>query len=272
MTLVVANGARLNLKERGSGPPLLLLHGFTGTALTWDPFLDDWSGFRCLAVDMIGHGLSDAPADVSRYSLDRVIDDLTALLSQLSVRSAAVLGYSMGGRLALNLALRAPDMMRAVILESANPGIENAADREARIGKDEELARSIEADGIGRFVDSWANQPIFSSQSTLPIPTQTKLREQRLGNDPHGLANCLRGLGLGHQMPLWSRLDSISDPVLLLAGALDRKYCEIGQRMADAFPQAKLEIVPEAGHAVHLEQPGSFSAIVSSFLREHIAS
>ena len=271
MTLVAANGVRLNLEERGSGPPLLLLHGFTGTALTWEPFLDGWSEFRCLAVDMIGHGLSDAPADVSRYSSDRLVDDLMTLLDEFSIRSLAVLGYSMGGRLALNLALRAPDMVRAVILENTNPGIEDADDREARIGRDEELARSIEADGIVRFVDNWANQPILSSQSTLPSPTQTKLREQRLRNDPHGLANCLRGLGLGQQRPLWSRLDSVSAPVLLLAGALDRKYCELGQRMADAFPQAKLEIVPEAGHAVHLEQPGSFSAIVSRFLREHIA-
>ena len=271
MTLVVANGARLNLEERGSGPPLLLLHGFTGTALTWEPFLDGWSDFRCLAVDMIGHGLSDAPADVRRYSPDRVVDDLMAVLDELSVRSAAVLGYSMGGRIALHLALRAPELVRAVILESTSPGIEDADDREARIGKDEELARRIKTEGIVRFVDDWTNQPIFSSQSTLPSPTRTKLREQRLRNDPRGLANCLRGLGLGHQRPLWSRLDSVSAPVLLLAGALDRKYCQLGQRMADAFPQAKLEIVPEAGHAVHLEQPGSFSAIVSKFLREHLA-
>ena len=272
MTLVVANGARLNLKERGSGPPLLLLHGFTGTALTWEPFLDGWSEFRCLAVDIIGHGLSDAPADVSRYSPDRVVDDLTVLLDELSVRSAAVLGYSMGGRLALNLALRAPPMVRAVILESTNPGIEDSNDREARIEKDEALARRITDEGIARFVDNWANQPVFSSQSSLPTPTRTKLREQRLGNDPRGLANCLRGLGLGRQGPLWSRLDSVSAPVLLLAGSLDRKYCELGQRMANAFPRAKLEIVPEAGHAVHLEQPESFSAIVSKFLREHLAS
>src|SRR5688572_27719695 len=121
-------GIELNVEVAGDGPALLLLHGFTGDISTWEPFLDAWKAFKTIRVDIVGHGASDAPADSSRYSMDEAVEDLTAVLDQLGVEKTALVGYSMGGRVALHLALAAPERISALILESASPGIEEATE------------------------------------------------------------------------------------------------------------------------------------------------
>ena len=263
---IAVNGVHLNVDVRGQGPALLLLHGFTGSAATWTPHLDAWRGFTTVAVDLLGHGASDCPADQRRYRMERCAEDLVALLDRLDVRRAAVLGYSMGGRIALRLALQAPERLWAMVLESASPGIEDASEREERARSDADLAEAIERDGVEAFLERWQALPLFASQARLPAALQEELRRQRLRNDPRGLASSLRGMGAGQQEPLLARMGGIRMPVLAIAGALDDKYCALARRMAVALPCARTEIVPDAGHAVHLERPQAFAGAARGFL------
>ena len=278
MTRVAVNGVHLNVQLQGEGPALLLLHGFTGSSATWMPHLSasgGWRGFTTVAVDLLGHGDSDCPPDPRRYGMERCVEDLTALLDQLGVRRVAVVGYSMGGRVALHLALSASggaDRLWALVLESASPGIEDASEREERLRSDAAVAEAIEREGIAAFVDRWQAQPLFATQGRLPATARERLRRQRLRNDPVGLGNSLRGMGAGAQEPVFDRLSEIRTPTLVLAGSEDEKYCALARRTAAALPRARLQIVPEAGHAVHLERPGAFAEAVREFLEECLPS
>ncbi len=253
----------------GSGAPLLLLHGFTGSAATWKPLLSHVTPRRwVIAPDLIGHGGSDAPADSARYRLERCVNDLLTLLDVLEVAQVDLLGYSMGGRVALHLALAAPQRIRRLLLESASPGLTDPAERSVRAQSDNDLADAIERDGIATFVAHWERLSLFASQEVLPSAVREKLRAQRLQNRPVGLANSLRGMGAGQQAPLWECLPELTMPVLLLVGAQDCKYCDIASRMEQLLPTAHVSVVADAGHAVHLEQPDCFAQLVRDFFEE----
>jgi 2-succinyl-6-hydroxy-2,4-cyclohexadiene-1-carboxylate synthase len=267
VTRIPVNGIELNVEVSGEGRPLLLLHGFTGDTSTW-AFLRAPEGVRTIAIDVIGHGASDAPADPERYSMAHAVRDLTAVLDTLDIEQTAVLGYSMGGRLALHFALNAPERLNALLLESASPGIEDASERAVRIEADDQLADSIERDGIEAFVDYWQALPLFASQSCLPVAVQAEQRRRRLRQSPRGMANSLRGMGAGRQDFLSARLYEIRAPTLLIAGALDQRYANLTETMGSLIKQARVEIVPGAGHAVHLEQPGIFETSIWRFLRD----
>ncbi len=266
MSRIAVNGVNLNVEVTGEGPAVLLLHGFTGSAATWAPFREAWPGFSLVTVDLLGHGASDYPADPGRYAMERCVEDLLALLDALGIEWTAVLGYSLGGRVALHLALAAPQRLWALVLESASPGIDDPGERAARRESDEALAEAIQREGVEAFVARWESQPLFASQARLPAAVRDELRSQRLGNSAQGLANSLRGMSAAAQEPLWDRSREVQVPALLIAGALDAKYCALAQRMAVALPCARLEIVPDAGHAVHLEQPKAFAGAVRAFL------
>jgi len=251
----------------GEGPALLLLHGFTGSAGTWRPHLPALARWRrCVAPDLLGHGRSEAPADPARYRLEAAVADLAALLDRLGIEQVDVLGYSMGGRLALALATEHPGRVGALILESSSPGIDDPERRARRRAEDEALAALLEREGIGPFVDRWESLPLFASQARLPPGVRAALREQRLAQRPQGLAGSLRGMGQGVQPPLWDRLGRLQLPVLLVAGELDPGYVELARAMAARLPDAELRVVAGAGHAVHLEAPGEFTARVVDFL------
>ncbi|MBX5449435.1 2-succinyl-6-hydroxy-2,4-cyclohexadiene-1-carboxylate synthase [Thermogemmatispora sp.] len=248
-------------------PVLVLLHGFTGSALGWGSLLEELAtaGLSIVALDLHGHGLSDAPSDPERYSMEHCRADLLEALRQLGIApgEAILLGYSLGGRIALYCAFSG--FFRALILESASAGIADPQEREERRRQDEELAASIEREGVAAFVARWEQQPLFASQQRLPEELRAALRAQRLANRAEGLAGSLRGVGTGVQPPLYARLPELQLPVLLICGALDEKFCAIGREMAALLPQARLAIVPEAGHTVHLEQPARFLELVLSF-------
>jgi len=265
--LLPINDITLNVEQSGTGRPLLLLHGFTGSAATWMPLIAALPPhFRIIAPDLIGHGRSDSPPDAQRYRMERCVADLLALLDALEIARADVLGYSMGGRLALQLAVAAPERVGALVLESSSPGIADAAERHARAAADEALADSIMREGLAAFAERWERLPLFASQDVLPDDTRARLHAQRLQNDPGGLANSLRGMGTGNQESLWDRLSTLDVQTLLIAGALDAKYCALAHQMAVALPNARTVIVPNAGHAVHLEQPNVFLNNVLEFL------
>lgn len=260
------NGQPYFFEVTGSGPPLLLLHGFTGGAANWRPLLPTFAAhFRVVTVDLLGHGRSAQPADPARYRMPHAAADLVALLDALELERAHVLGYSMGGRLALYTAVHFPQRITSLVLESSSPGLATEAERAARRAQDEALADWIEAHGIAAFVDRWEQLPLWASQARLPQEQRAALRAQRLQNSPTGLANSLRGMGTGAQPNLWPWLPELDLPVLLLAGALDDKFVAIGREMAADLPRARLEIVPDAGHTLHWERPLAFSQIVLEF-------
>ena len=268
-THIHVNGVSISIEERGTTeqPTIVLLHGFTGSTASWGKHLVTLAnhGFRVIALDMLGHGQSDAPMDSQRYTIEHCEADILAVLDALGVQKGAaiLLGYSMGGRIALYTAFSG--FFRALVLESASPGLIDPLERAQRKRSDEQLATRIERDGIEAFVEYWERLPLFASQQRLPYEQQQALHEQRLHNRPLGLANSLRGVGTGVQPALQERLATLPIPVLLLAGILDTKFCAIAQHMAQFLPQAELHIVPNAGHTVHLEQPELFDHIVISF-------
>lgn len=268
---IAVNGLHMGVTTWGDALPhqqtLVLLHGFTGSAASWSALLPDLqtAKHRVVALDLLGHGQSDAPADPTRYSIEHCRADLLAVLRSLGVASgeAILLGYSMGGRMALYAACSG--FFRALILESASPGLDQPAEREERRQSDNALAARIERAGIEAFVNEWEQLPLFASLHNLPPKVQTTLRSQRLHNSPTGLANSLRGAGTGTQPSLYARLPTLTLPVLLLAGELDKKFCTLAREMARQLPQAHLQLVPSAGHTIHLEQPEMFTRLVHRF-------
>lgn len=270
MARVEINGITLNVEVAGAGPPLLVLHGFTGSVATWHEHLPAFTRHnRVIAVDLIGHGASDAPRDAARYSMAHCACDLLAVCHHLHAEHFALLGYSMGARLALCLAAAAPERISALVLESGSPGLADSAERAARRASDEALAIRIEREGVEAFVAAWETLPLFASQRTLPPQVRKRLRMQRLRNSPLGLANSLRGMGLGAQESLWGRLGEITAPTLLIAGALDHKFQNIAQEMVKQLPRVELGIVPDGGHAAHLERPDVFNGLVMEFVGTH---
>jgi 2-succinyl-6-hydroxy-2,4-cyclohexadiene-1-carboxylate synthase len=209
----------------------VLVHGFTQTAASWAGVLD-------------GEAVDVAP--------QRDLWSTAAWLGNVG-GEAEYVGYSMGGRLCLHLALARPRLVRKLVLLGVHPGIEDEAERAARRAADEELAASIERDGVDAFVAGWLAQPLFAGLVD-PGPRQ---------HDPAVLAACLRRLGTGTQESLWPRLAQLAMPVLVLAGERDEKYVDLGRRAATAIgDNARFAVVPAAGHAAHLEQPEAFRALV----------
>lgn len=251
----------------GERPWLLCLHGFTGSGRTWRPFARRFGRrFRLALADAPGHGASDAPDAAADYDLWSTADRLDEALRRLSPgRPAHVLGYSMGGRLALHLALAHPDAVASLALEGASPGIEDGGERRARRAADEALADRIERDGLEAFVADWQRLPLFAGQAAMAASRRAALRQERLSQRPRGLAMSLRGAGAGRQDDLWPRLGELAMPVLYVAGAKDERYSAIGRRLTAGVARGRLALVARAGHAAHLERPLSFARAVEAF-------
>lgn len=266
----VAPGFSLNVEVDGEGPPIVLLHGFTGSAKGWGEFGRLLaSHFTTVAIDIVGHGDSDSPENIDPYRMEQVARDLVEAAKLAGFPRATWLGYSMGGRTALHVAAAHPQAVERLIIIGGSPGLETEAERKARIAADEELADRIERDGIAAFVDYWENLALFATQRRLPQGIQDEVRAGRLRCNPRGLANSLRGMGTGAQAPLFDKLARFNFPVLLLAGAEDAKFSAIAHQMGAAIPGSRVEIIPEAGHAAQLEQPEHCARLVSAFIEHH---
>jgi len=263
-------GVELCVAERGSGPPLLLLHGFTGSARSLDELAGGLAGtHRVIVPDLVGHGDSDAPFELAPYRMEHCVEQLCALLDALETGPVGVLGYSMGGRVALSLLAKAPERIRSALLISAGAGIAEPEARAERVSSDEALARRIEEEGVAAFVDAWLSQPLFASQMRrLDAPARKRTRDERLANNAHGLANSLRGMGSGAQPPVHEALSTIACPVALVVGEEDEKFRRIAQDLAQRLPQGRVHCVPHAGHAVHLENPGALLTVALDHFTE----
>lgn len=255
---ITLNGLRYHLWRAGQGEPLLLLHGFSGRGADWEPIIARLADrFECIAVDLPGHGLTELPPDPARYRIEAAAADLAALLAQTG--PAHVLGYSMGGRLALYLGRYHAEGVRSLWLESASPGLRSEADRADRRRADEALAARIIADGISAFVAYWESLPLWDSQRDLPEVMRANQRAARLANDAAGLAGSLRGMGTGVQPSLWDELSGLPMPVHIAAGARDAKFSAIAEAMVGAMSGTSLWIAPGVGHNIHLEMPDAFA-------------
>lgn len=266
---VGSRGRALHVELRGTGAPVLLLHGFTGSLRPLDATAAGLraAGHATIAVDLLGHGRSDAPRAPEAYTMERCTQDLAAVLDAAGVRDAAVLGYSMGGRIALGLACARPERVRAAVLVGASAGIADPVERAARRAADEALAAAIERDGVAAFVERWMAQPLFASQARLGPEALARARRERLANRAAGLAGSLRGVGTGAQPPLHEALARLATPFLFVAGAEDPKFCAIARELAGRAPRGRAVVVPGAGHAAHLESPATFLAEACAFLR-----
>ncbi|WP_066310850.1 2-succinyl-6-hydroxy-2,4-cyclohexadiene-1-carboxylate synthase [Bacillus sp. FJAT-29814] len=264
---IVINGVRYHVEQCGSGFPLLLLHGFTGDSSTWSPFCDSWGSHSQLIIpDIIGHGESDSPEDVNLYTMEAAARAIAGILDHLAISQIDLLGYSMGGRLALTFALAYPERVRKLILESSSPGLLTEDERKQRRMNDAKLANFIKENGIAAFVDYWQNIPLFASMKSLPEKVRVKIREQRLQNSPIGLGNSLLGMGTGSQPSWWESLHKLSCDVMLMVGEKDQKFCSIAEQMAVTIKNSSLVMIANCGHAIHVEDQEKFGTIVSDFL------
>ena len=269
MPHVTVDGLDFWADVEGSGPPVVLIHGFSGSRTTWYDLVQAASKeFTTIAIDHIGHGRTASPPTVDRYRMERTVDDLVEVVRQLGHERAMWVGYSMGGRTALQVICRHPEAVSALVLEGASPGLQTQEERDARIAADEKLAQMAEAD-LEAFVDHWGSISLWDSQKqTLSEPQRAALRQQRMAQRSIGLANSLRGMGTGSQTWLGDCLPRIGVPVLLTAGRLDTKYVQWAETMGAAIPDARVRIIEGGGHAAHLEQPQAFNSVVLEFLRE----
>jgi len=261
------NGLRVNVAASGGGPPVVLLHGFTGSAETWTSLRKKLeAAFRVIAIDQPGHGRSSSPPDAKRYRLERFSSDLALVFDSMDIERAVLVGYSMGGRAALRFAVDHPDRVAGLILESTSPGIADSQQRAERRASDANLAADIERDGIKPFVERWEALPMWDTQQSLPAATRQLIRVQRLLNNPVGLANSLRGAGAAEDGLMLGAAERIAVPALLIAGALDSKYVELGGLLEKSIAGSRLEVIGNAGHAVHLERPAEFASAITTFL------
>jgi 2-succinyl-6-hydroxy-2,4-cyclohexadiene-1-carboxylate synthase len=264
--ITAPSGIAYPIWQSGSGTPLVLLHGFTGSHASWQHLTKTLSHDHLVTtLDLPGHGRSEIPSE-GAWTFTTVVDDLAWMVESQLGGAADVLGYSMGGRLALALAAIHPERVHRLILESASPGIADDREREVRRLADKQLAYRIQRDEIEAFVAHWEGLPMWESQATLSDDVHLRLRRIRLQQKPDGLAANLRAIGTGAQPSFWDRLPTLRTPVLLIAGELDTKFAQIARQMHEALPASQLEIVPGAGHAVHLEQPATYVRCITKFL------
>ncbi len=246
-------------------PIILFLHGFMGNS---NDFLEVIglisSQFYCLVVDLPGHGKTKVRQD-DNYQIPNICQALIQLLKTLKIKSCFLVGYSMGGRIALYLAIYFSHYFKGVILESASPGLRTQAERELRIKQDFNLIEKLRYQDFTLFLQQWYSNTLFTSFTLHPNYQQAIAR--RLDNNPFKLAKSLLHGGLGKQPSLWNHLPEAHIPMLLVVGELDRKFIAINQQIDLLCRFSKLEIVKNSGHNVHFEQTLEFVQLIKSFIQ-----
>jgi 2-succinyl-6-hydroxy-2,4-cyclohexadiene-1-carboxylate synthase len=235
---------------------VVLLHGFAGTRHGWAPVADRLARerYRPLALDLRGHG--DA-RDRRPVGVAECVADVAAA----APARFALCGYSMGGRIALHVALAHPGRVSRLVLVAATGGIEGEVARAERRAADERLAAEIEHGTIAEFAERWMALPLFAG--TPPVAAR-RWREDLLRNHPAALAAALRALGPGAMPPLWDHLGELTMPVHVVAGERDERYVALGRRLAEALPDATLTVVPGAGHGLPREAPDAVADAIAA--------
>jgi 2-succinyl-6-hydroxy-2,4-cyclohexadiene-1-carboxylate synthase len=253
-----------------SKEPLVLLHGFTGTHRTWDKLSERLSQDHFLILpDLPGHGRSGVSTrdemGVGKTS-EAIAEVIRTATTTRGPRKAALVGYSLGGRVALDLACKHQELLSCLVLEGASPGIEREDEREERRTRDADLADEIRRKGVEWFVDYWQETPMFATQKDLPPSVFQGIRHERLSNTAGGLAMSLSAAGAGEMPPLWDALKDITIPVLMIVGKKDAKYSATADAMRRRIPRSMVAEIEGAGHCPHLEAPEEFEAVLALFL------
>ncbi len=224
-------------------PKVVLLHGFTQTGNSWKPVAERIAaaGNHVVVIDLPGHGTSSGV----RADLRRTADMVAAVGG-----AATYVGYSLGGRVALHLALMYPHLTDSTVLIGANAGIDDDDERARRREADDAVEARLVELGVEAFVREWVAQPLFGDL----VATDAELAD-RFRNTVEGLASSLRRAGTGAQTSLWPRLREVNAPVLAMAGARDEKFAALAEQIAAAVDQGRALLVPNADHAAHLQQP-----------------
>lgn len=255
---------------RRTGEPVVFLHGFMGSSIDWRKVVEILEGdFYCVCVDLPGHGRSIGFYGRDAYTMPGTSRLLLHMLDGEGLKDAHVVGYSMGGRVALHFAVHHPDRCRRLILESASPGLEHEQARRERRQIDEARARRLENGDLAEFLEEWYRQPLFATYQDHPDLLR-RMIESRRANDPLELARSLRGMGTGEQPSVWERLGDMEIHALAIVGELDARFVETAERMAARMPNLQTSIVPNAGHNVHAEHPTAYAEIIRDYLTKPI--
>ena len=247
---------------RRTKPTILFLHGFLGSSSDWLPVAHRLrAAWHCVLVDLPGHGRAQFPEQPELYTLPGAAQAVLDGVQQ----PVHLVGYSMGGRLALQLALQHPERFLSLTLISASPGLPTASARAARRRADDALAAALEQDGLNAFLTTWYAQTLFGNLQRKPALWR-RLLSRRRKNCAAELARMLRGGSVGRQTSRWSHLKKLRLPVLLLAGQQDEKYVQLMRPMSVHIPGAELRVVPGASHAVVEEQPARVARALEKFL------
>ena len=244
-------------------PTLVFLHGFLGSHrdfihLATELNQSKLKPYNCLLLDLPGHGKSLGLPDRT-YTLQGAAEAVLDTLDHGNIDRPILYGYSMGGRLALYLALRWPDRFSSAFLESTSPGLATASEQSARFQHDKRLAQSIQTD-FPEFLNNWYQADLFKSLKTHPSFPQ--LLDRRHQNDPDELTRSLLNMGTGSQPSLWSELPQAKIPLHLIVGTADPKFCAINQKIQQLCPTAQLHQIPNIGHNLHVEAPNAIVQII----------
>ncbi len=245
-------------------PLILFLHGFMGNIDEFDQAIKLLSNeFSYLTIDLPGHGKTQVLGGDQFYAMANTAHALISLLDELNITKCFLIGYSMGGRLALYLTLHFPERFFKVVLESASPGLSTEVERLERIKRDAGIARKFIRDDFHIFLSNWYNQPIFADIKNHP--GYDRMLASRLQNDPLELHKSLSFMGIGSQSSLWEKLPENNQPVLLLAGEYDQKFIDINSQISQKCKLSQLKIIKNSGHNIHLQNTREFVQNVRDF-------
>ncbi len=284
-------GMTWTVRVAGRGRPVLFLHGFSGSGLSWAGIAGLGGRVRAIVPDLPGHGgtgweavrpavsVADSGAAAAaagepdrrpRASVERTADDLAAIVRRLGAERLDVVGYSLGARIALRLAVAHPEAVDGLVLEAPSAGIADPAARAARAAADAERARLVVGEGVEAFAARWEAEPILAGEAALPADVRARQAAIRRSQAPLGLAASLVYAGQGAMEPLHDRLATVTARTLVIAGADDPARAR-AEKVAAAIPGGRLALVAGAGHAPHLERPDRFHALLFAFLTEAAA-
>lgn len=265
MGILQEEDVQLNYEVIGEGSPVTLLHGFTQSGKSWLEVISLMpSGWKWVVPDLRGHGATRVRSGAP-YTMDACTEDLVRLWDSLDIARTHLVGYSMGGRLALHVAAARPERILSLLTIGAHAGLDEEA-REGRRRGDEALAQRIETDGLEAFVNCWSSLPLFQGLERRGPSFLAQVRAARMDNHVAGLAASLRGMGAGAMRPVWHELNRVKVASTFVAGQLDHGYAASARRLAASVPNGRVVLVQRAGHTVHQERPEAFSRLLLAHL------
>ena len=265
-TIINTMASNFNYIKMGDpgGKAIIFLHGFMGCADDWLKVMKHLQPeYYCIAIDLPGHGATKVTGGEDKYKMEETAAGLKEFFSKKKLEKVTLCGYSMGGRLALYFAMKYPEMIDKLILESATPGIIDDKERAERLRSDELLSEKIINSDYAEFIENWYSMSLYGN--IKEHPEYGKLIKRRLKNNKQEIACSLRVMSTGRMQPQWDNLAKANLPILLIAGEQDSKYIEINNKIASINQKSELRIISGTGHNSHFEKPEIFVNYIKEF-------